>query len=133
MVNRAFNFYTEENRYIYFLSDIPHLMKTTRNCLANFVGGRGTRYMWNNGNFILMNHIATLYYENCQFDLKGLPKLSEAHFSLTAYSVINVRMTVQILSSTVGNILKEFVPPEVGVYGVFWLTWGQAFLNSQPP
>ena len=71
VVYRAVNFYTEENRYIYF-SDVPHLMKTTRNCLANSGGGRGTRYMWNNGNFILMNHIATLYYENCQFDLKWL-------------------------------------------------------------
>ena len=58
--------------------------KTTRYCLANSGGGRGTRYMWNNGNYILMNHIATLYYENCQFDLKCLPKLSDAHFNLTA-------------------------------------------------
>ena len=82
-------------------------MKITRNCLANSGGGRGTRYMWN---FILINHIATLSYENCQFDLKWLPKLSGAHFSLTAYSVMNVRLAVQILSSSVGNILKKFGP-----------------------
>ena len=87
-------------------------MKTTRNCLANSGGGRGTRYMWNNGNFILMNHITTLHYENCQFDLKWLPKLSDAYFSLTAFSVTNVNLAVQILSSSVGNILKEFCPPE---------------------
>ena len=58
--------------------------KTTRYCLANSGGGRGTGYMWNNGNYILMNHIATLYYENCQFDLEWLPKLGDAHFNLTA-------------------------------------------------
>ena len=58
--------------------------KTTRYCLANSGGGRGTGYMWNNGNYILMNHIATLYCENCQFDLKWLPKLGDAHFNLTA-------------------------------------------------
>ena len=87
-------------------------MKTTRNCLANSGVGRGTRYMWNNGNFILMNHIVALYYENCQFDLKWLPNLSDAHFSLTAYSVMNVRLAVQILSSSVGNILKELGPSE---------------------
>ena len=52
-------------------------MKTTRNYLANSGGGRGTQYMWNNGNLNLMNHIATLHYENCQFDLKWLPKLIE--------------------------------------------------------
>ena len=59
-----------------------------------------------------MNHIATLCYENCQFDLKWLPKLSDAHFSLTAYSVMNVRFAVQLFSSLVGNIFKEFGPPE---------------------
>ena len=32
---QAFNFYTEKNRYIYFLSDVSHLMKTTRSCIAN--------------------------------------------------------------------------------------------------
>ena len=52
------------------------------------------------------------YYENCQFDLKWLPELSDAHFSLTVYSVMNVRLAVQIFSSTVGNILKEFGLPE---------------------
>ena len=77
MVYQAFNFYTEENQYVYFFSDVPHLMKTTRNYLANSGGGRGTQYMWNNGNLNLMNHIATLYYENCQFDMKWLPKLIE--------------------------------------------------------
>ena len=87
-------------------------MKTTRNCLASSGEGRGTRYMWNNGNLILMNHIATLYYENCQFDLKWHPKLSDAHFSLTAYSVMNIRLVVQILSSSVGNIFKKSGPPE---------------------
>ena len=29
------NPFTTENRYIYFLSDPPHLMKTTRNCFQN--------------------------------------------------------------------------------------------------
>ena len=54
----------------------------------------------------------TLYYENCQFDLKWLPKLRDTHFSLTAYPVMNVKLAVQLLSSSVGNILKEFCPPE---------------------
>ena len=49
--------------YIFF-SDVPHLMKTARNCLANSGAGQATRYMWNNGYFIIMNHIADLYYEN---------------------------------------------------------------------
>lgn len=67
--------------------------------------------MWNNENFILMNHIAALYCENCQFDLKWLPKLVDAHFTFTAYSVMNGKLAVQILSSLFANILKEYGPP----------------------
>ena len=49
---------------IYFFSDVTHLMKTARNCLPNSGAGQATRYMWNNSYFIIMNHIADLYYEN---------------------------------------------------------------------
>ena len=40
------------------------------------------------------------------------PKLSLAHFSLTAFFVMSVKLAAQILNSSVGNILKEFGPPE---------------------
>ena len=50
----------EEERYIYFISDPPHLIKTARNCLANSLAGRCTRSMWNNGNFLTWNHISKL-------------------------------------------------------------------------
>ena len=33
-------------RNIYFFSDVPHLMKTTRNYWANSGSGKCTRYMW---------------------------------------------------------------------------------------
>ena len=32
-------------RYIYFMSDVPHLIKTTRNCWYSSKSG-GARYMW---------------------------------------------------------------------------------------
>ena len=68
--------------YIYIL-DIPHLIKPARNCLAKSAGGQATRYMWNNGYFIIMNHIAYLYYENKDCGLKLLLKLTNEHFKLT--------------------------------------------------
>ena len=42
--------YKTENRYcrgqhIYLMSDVPHLIKTTRNCWYSSKSG-GTRYMW---------------------------------------------------------------------------------------
>ena len=42
-------------RNIYFVSDAPHLMKTTRNCWANSGFGQCKSYIWNNGKNILMN------------------------------------------------------------------------------
>ena len=38
------------HRFLYFFSDAPHLVKTTRNCLLHSGSGTCTRYMWNNGN-----------------------------------------------------------------------------------
>ena len=41
---RTINLYAP-NRYIYFFSDAPHLVKTTRNCLHHSGSGRCTRYV----------------------------------------------------------------------------------------
>lgn len=35
----------DPQKFIYFMSDVPHLIKTTRNCWANS-SSKGTRYMW---------------------------------------------------------------------------------------
>ena len=44
VVYRTKNIYAPDGRYVYFLSDVPHLMKTVRNC---WLGSRvnGPRYM----------------------------------------------------------------------------------------
>ena len=87
-------------------------MKTTRNCLAVSGNGRATRCVWNNGSDLLMSYIANLYYESLDIGLKYLPKLTNKHFQLTSYSVLNVRLAVQILSFSVGKVLQEFGPQD---------------------
>lgn len=67
------------HRYIYFFSDVPHLVKTTRNCLHHSGSGRCTRYMWNNGLFILWQHISQLFYQDVESGLKLLPKITYDH------------------------------------------------------
>ena len=49
------------HRFIYFMLDVPHLIKTTRNCLFHSESGACSRYMWNDGLFILWKHIAQLF------------------------------------------------------------------------
>ena len=40
------NPFTNEARYIYFISDVPHLIKTTRNCWANSYAHSFKRRLW---------------------------------------------------------------------------------------
>ena len=112
VVHRAKNIYAKEERYIYFFADTPHLIKTARNCLSNSGSGRATRYMWNSGFFILWSHITQLYDEQLECGLKLAPKLSSDHVNLTPYSVMRVNLAAQVLSDTVGNVLKQFMQPE---------------------
>ena len=74
-----------------------------------------------------MNHIADLYYENVDCGLKLLPKLTNEHFKLTSYSVMNVQLAVQVLSSSVGNVLNEFGPPETAGTAKFCLMMDSFF------
>ena len=51
-------FAEDDGRYIYMISDGPHLQKTARNCLANSLAGKCTRSMWNCGYYLTWNHIS---------------------------------------------------------------------------
>ena len=68
--------------------------------------------MWNNGMFIIWNHISDIFYEDKECGLHLLPKLSYEHIKLTPYSVMNVKLAAQVLSSTVSKVLLEYGPPE---------------------
>ncbi len=85
------------SRFIYFFADSPHLMKTARNCLYNSGSGSHSRYMWNNGNYLLFRHIADLFYSDQEFGLHTLPKLSLDHIVLTSYSKMKVKLATQVI------------------------------------
>ena len=59
-----------------------------------------------------MSHRANLYYESLDIGLKYLLQLTNEHFQLTSYSVLNVRLAVQVLSFLVGEVLQEFGPQD---------------------
>ena len=100
------------HRFIYFFSDAPHLVKTTRNCLLHSGSGTCTRYMWNDGLFILWQHITQVFYQGIDDGLKLLPKLTYDHINLNSYSIMRVNLAAQVLSATVAAVLKSFGPPE---------------------
>ena len=46
MPNKVKNRYCDDGRFIYFMSDVPHLLKTVRNCFANSFGHSYSRKLW---------------------------------------------------------------------------------------
>ena len=108
---RTINLFAEW-RYIYFFSDAPHLMKTSRNCLSNSGSGRRTRYMWNADKFILWQHIAQIYHEDLDNGLKVLPRITDQHINLNSYSCMTVKFAVQVLSTTMSTVLNLHGPPD---------------------
>ena len=100
-------------RVIYFFADVPHLVKTARNCLYNSGSGSRSRYMWNNGQYLLFRHIADLYHRDQEFALHRLPKLTLDHVVLTSFSKMKVKLAVQVLSRTISTCLLECNDPSV--------------------
>ena len=103
-------FSSTENRYLYFNSDVPHLLKTARNCLSDSGSGKFTRYMWNGGMFLLWNHTADIFYEDQECGLHIFPNLCIEHIKLTPYSIMNVKLVAQVLSSTVSKVFLKYGP-----------------------
>lgn len=107
------------HHFIYFMSDAPRLIKTTRNCLYHSGSSTCTRYMWNDGLFILWEHIAQLFYQDIDNGLKLLPKLTYDHINLSSYSVMRVNLAVQVLSASVAAVLQSFGPQEAAATSKF--------------
>jgi hypothetical protein len=94
-------------RKMFFFSDTPHLLQTTRNCLYNSGSGKRTRYMRKNEQYMLWDHIAKLYYSDLDSGLHQLPKLTVDHIILKSYSKMKVSLAVQVLSNAVAQALQR--------------------------
>ncbi len=112
VVYRTVNMYAP-GQYIWLFADAPHLMKTACNCLYHSSTGKSTRCMWNDGNYLLWQHICTIVNEDAENGLKLCPELSCEHTWLTSYSVMNVCLAAHVLSETTGKILKEYDCPDM--------------------
>ncbi|XP_076091095.1 uncharacterized protein LOC143063058 [Mytilus galloprovincialis] len=101
------NPFSEDGRKIYFVSDVPHLIKTTRNCYSNSFSHLNTRKLWNNGKDISWIHLLTMFEQHCEMSLyTPCPKLTRSHLDLTPFGRMKVNLAAQVLSSTVANALE---------------------------
>eukprot|EP00794_Sanderia_malayensis_P012456 gene12456-13744_t len=118
VVYRAVNLFAPD-RYMFFFSDAPHLMKTARNNLSNSGSGKSSRLLWNSGQHIIWNHMKHIYEEDLDCGLKLLPKLTSDHVNITPYSAMRVHLAVQVLSSSVAAVLREYGPKEASATAEF--------------
>lgn len=99
------------SRYIFFLSDVPHLLKTSHNCLANSFGHSMTRKLWVHQymyiilEYLSWKHIVDLYEANKgrkQSVGGGLYKLKlkREHVFLTSYSKMRVDLAAEVHTRT---------------------------------
>ena len=109
LVYRIENIYAlDEGRYLYFICDVPHLLKTTRNCFANSYSMKKRRKLWRCGKSISRMHVVDLYKKHVQDVLYSVcPKLTKAHADLSSLSCMKVNLAPQVLSETVVNALQH--------------------------
>ncbi|XP_072043833.1 uncharacterized protein [Amphiura filiformis] len=112
-VNFCQNPYADDNRMLYFISDMPHLLKTARNCFANSHSHKKSRHLWNNGYNISWLHIVNLYEQHIENNMYTKSNLNRAHIDLTSYSQMKVNLAAQVLSSHVATHLEQEYGAEV--------------------
>ncbi|XP_046375844.2 uncharacterized protein LOC124148655 [Haliotis rufescens] len=104
----SWNPYSFPNRKMFFISDVPHLLKTTRNCFSNSGAHNLVRHLWKNGKCISWTHIIRLYEDHVETPLFSLcPKLTRHHVHLSSFAKMKVNLAAQVLSKTVADALED--------------------------
>lgn len=101
------------DRFIYFFCDVPHLIKTARNCLLHSGFGNFSRCMWKNGMYLIWQHIVKIWNEDLENRIKVIPKITYNHIHLTPYTKMTVSYAAQVLSNRMSIVLEEVAGPEV--------------------
>ena len=85
--------------------------------------------MWNGGLFLIMNYINDMILEGQVCGLQPLRKIIYEHAYLTPYSVMNVRLAAQVLSTTVSKVLSNYGPADAAGTAEFCLMFDKFFDN----
>ena len=128
-VYKTLNVYADDGdeRYIHFICDQSHIIKTARNNLSHSSFDQSSRLMWNDGNYIFWGHVSKLIHDDLERGLKLCPKMSIEHVSLTPFSRMNVRLAAQVLSESVFSALSTFGPPESKATAEYCLMFDKFF------
>ena len=90
---KVLNCYSDDKRYINFISDAPHLLKTTRNFFANSFAHFFTRKLW----VSLIEHWCNKLPLDAYFERKIRDKSLPYNKPLCSVSIISYFLVWQIL------------------------------------
>ena len=107
-------FAIDGDRMLYFISDVPHLLKTARNCFSNSGSHTKSRNLWKDGKNILWTQIVNLFKKEIELNLYVKnTKLSRAHVDLNAFNKMKVNLAAETLSNSVAELLEKKYGDEV--------------------
>lgn len=97
------------HRVLYFISDVPHLLKTIRNCFNNSRRdkSKGKRCLKLNGQRIVWDTIIDLYNMKKGKMLRKSYKLNAQNVFPDSYSCMRVPLAAAVMSRTVSNDIEQ--------------------------
>ena len=105
-------------RFIYFIQDPPHLLKSVRNNLMNPL-----RNLWN-GEYMQWKHIQEIIETDLKRgELRFFPKLKMQHANPNTWEKMNVNIAAQTLSRTVGSELRRNGKDHLGNFVIMLDKW----------
>lgn len=95
-------FFMVENQKVFFMFDVPHLLKSTRNNLF--------KYKLQSPEGVTDKKYLELFYEkDKQQHLRLAPKLTDNHLNPNNFKKMKVNLAAQILSATVAAALNTYI------------------------
>ncbi|KAE8738331.1 hypothetical protein FOCC_FOCC016192 [Frankliniella occidentalis] len=97
------------HRNLYFIADVPHLLKTVRNCFLNSRWDKlkSRRRMVKNNKKISWDFIVKLYNSKKHKSLRKAFKLNPMNVFPDSYSRMKVKYAAEVLSRTVAQALED--------------------------
>ena len=68
--------------------------------------------MWNDGHYLLWQHITQVFHQYVENGLKLMPKPTFDHIKLNSFSSMHVNLAAQVLSASMATVLREFSTPD---------------------
>ena len=94
------------HRKIYFICDVPHLLKTARNNIENSHGNQNTKHLMKNGKEIKWPHIVSTVLEDKSRALVKLKNIREEHINISPQLRMRVRLAAQVLSKSMAEAIR---------------------------